>query len=132
MLRKILTNEALKMFNFGDEATTNTNSSNIAGITRLNSNSTSSQRTTRNPSVKRGIAVNSGSPRHENGDAGSLLDDREMLWRLVDEAETNLVAYSEEIAQNPTDSLNGVGICTMEDVILINWQSIFLHFNNYL
>nr|CAD2181689.1 unnamed protein product [Meloidogyne enterolobii] len=122
MLRKILTNEALKMFNFGDEATTSTNSSNIPGISRLNSNSTSSQRTTRNPSVKRGIAVNSGSPRHENGDAGSLLDDREMLWRLVDEAETNLVAYSEEIAQNPTDSLNGVGICTMEDVILINWQ----------
>ena len=63
----------------------------------MNSNSTSSQRTTRNPSVKRGIAVNSGSPRHENGDAGSLLDDREMLWRLVDEAETNLVAYSEEV-----------------------------------
>jgi hypothetical protein len=63
---------------------------------RLNSNSTSS-RATRNPSVKRGIPVNSGSPRHENGDSGNLIEDREMLWRLVDEAETNLVAYSEEV-----------------------------------
>uniref|UniRef100_A0A1I8C1G7 Fmp27_GFWDK domain-containing protein n=1 Tax=Meloidogyne hapla TaxID=6305 RepID=A0A1I8C1G7_MELHA len=96
MLRKILTNEALRI--------------------------TSSQRAARNPSVKRGIAVNSGSPRHENCDNENLIDDREMLWRLVDEAETNLVAYSEEIAQNPTDSLNGVAICNMEDVILINWQ----------
>uniref|UniRef100_A0A183BTF5 Fmp27_GFWDK domain-containing protein n=1 Tax=Globodera pallida TaxID=36090 RepID=A0A183BTF5_GLOPA len=44
-----------------------------------------------------------------------LVDEREMLWRLVDEAESNLVAYSEEIAQNPTDSLNSVALCTMND-----------------
>ncbi|KAF7637478.1 Fmp27_GFWDK domain-containing protein [Meloidogyne graminicola] len=122
MLRKILTNEALKMFNFGDETATTSSSSIAPGINRLNSTYNSSQR--RNPSVKRGINTNSGSPRHENceGDLGNLIDDREMLWKLVDEAETNLVAYSEEIAQNPTDSLNGVALCNMGDVVLINWQ----------
>lgn len=78
-------------------------------------NSTNSQRL-RHSSVRKAgsstITAN-GSPRRENGGGGSgnhyrdsfssnggnnnMIDDREMLWRLVDEAETNLVAYSEEV-----------------------------------
>uniref|UniRef100_A0A915DHJ3 BLTP2/FMP27/Hobbit C-terminal domain-containing protein n=1 Tax=Ditylenchus dipsaci TaxID=166011 RepID=A0A915DHJ3_9BILA len=53
----------------------------------------------------------------------SLDNCEEMLMKLVDEAETNLVAYSEETVDHPADSLHGVALCnSTDDVRLINWQ----------
>jgi hypothetical protein len=52
----------------------------------------------------------------------SVDDSEHMLWRLINEAETNLVAYSEETVEPPTNSLLGVALCTTDDVVLTNWQ----------
>uniref|UniRef100_A0A183BLI9 Fmp27_GFWDK domain-containing protein n=1 Tax=Globodera pallida TaxID=36090 RepID=A0A183BLI9_GLOPA len=158
ILRKILNNEALKMFKFGDEGLSSTPiSSSISNrfasatqraakkhstaaavrkMTKNNSNNFGTGGTTTaangNGNTTFGISPCPESVRHLHqhlqqqqqrssmppssssnllqDDDHLLVDDREMLWRLVDEAESNLVAYSEEIAQNPTDSLNGVAL----------------------
>lgn len=86
-------------------------------MNRLNSTTSSQRQRTRQPSFRRGNDATIGSPRHEgaapatgsgvqhhyrrdstmSSSDANMIDDREMLWRLVDEAETNLVAYSEEV-----------------------------------
>lgn len=58
----------------------------------------------------------------ENKDDVFEDESEEMLWKLINEAETNLVAYSEETVEPPTNSLLGVSLCAMDDVVLNNWQ----------
>lgn len=49
-------------------------------------------------------------------------ESEDLLWKLINEAETNLVAYSEETVEPPTNALLGVTLCAMDDVLLNNWQ----------
>uniref|UniRef100_A0A7E4W368 Fmp27_GFWDK domain-containing protein n=1 Tax=Panagrellus redivivus TaxID=6233 RepID=A0A7E4W368_PANRE len=52
----------------------------------------------------------------EDGGASSL------LAQLVEEAKTNLVAYSEDTIEPPTDALHGVVLSGKNDVIQAQWQ----------
>ncbi|KAK0427704.1 hypothetical protein QR680_010380 [Steinernema hermaphroditum] len=45
-----------------------------------------------------------------------------ILAKLVDEADTKLVAYSEETVEPPSENLHGVMLCDKKDVIAHNWQ----------
>ncbi|CEF66821.1 UPF0378 protein KIAA0100 [Strongyloides ratti] len=46
----------------------------------------------------------------------------EMLWKLVDEAETKFVAWHENTVDPPSNSLYGVALCTKDDIFMHNWQ----------
>uniref|UniRef100_A0A1I7Y709 Fmp27_GFWDK domain-containing protein n=1 Tax=Steinernema glaseri TaxID=37863 RepID=A0A1I7Y709_9BILA len=45
-----------------------------------------------------------------------------ILAKLVDEAGTKLVAYSEETVEPPSENLHGVTLCDKKDVIAHRWQ----------
>uniref|UniRef100_A0AC35UCY3 Fmp27_GFWDK domain-containing protein n=1 Tax=Rhabditophanes sp. KR3021 TaxID=114890 RepID=A0AC35UCY3_9BILA len=62
--------------------------------------------------ASRGTSI--GSQKNQESD--------EMLSKLVEEAQTNFVAWHENTVDPPSNSLHGVTLCTKEDVILHNWQ----------
>uniref|UniRef100_A0A914CAF4 FMP27/BLTP2/Hobbit GFWDK motif-containing RBG unit domain-containing protein n=1 Tax=Acrobeloides nanus TaxID=290746 RepID=A0A914CAF4_9BILA len=130
ILKKILSNDAMKSFEFNKETfekaagqqpaqvktgarSTSDQDKSPIRYNRTNSNFANATSSTlhdvSHPTLQHTISTNM-----EEGD--------EMLWKLVEEAETNLVAYSEETVEPPTDSLYGVALCGMNDVILHNWQ----------
>ncbi|VDN02377.1 unnamed protein product [Thelazia callipaeda] len=53
---------------------------------------------------------------------GRITEENDMLQRLIDEAGTKLVAYDEETTDVPSDMLQGIALCTGDDLVLINWQ----------
>ncbi|CAI4230003.1 unnamed protein product [Auanema sp. JU1783] len=53
----------------------------------------------------------------------SLSDtNQSMLYQLIDEAGTKLIAHCEQSTDLPADSLQGVLQCTTDDIQMINWQ----------
>ena len=51
-----------------------------------------------------------------------------MLNLLIEESNTRLVAHCEQATDLPTENLQGVIQCTMDDVTAINWQGSNSHF----
>uniref|UniRef100_A0A915PXZ3 FMP27/BLTP2/Hobbit GFWDK motif-containing RBG unit domain-containing protein n=1 Tax=Setaria digitata TaxID=48799 RepID=A0A915PXZ3_9BILA len=60
--------------------------------------------------------------RLRHGSDGRVTEENDMLQRLIDEASTKLVAYDEETTDIPSDMLQGIALCTADDVVLVNWQ----------
>ncbi|KAI1722496.1 golgi-body localization protein [Ditylenchus destructor] len=124
ILRKVLGNDAMKMFQFqhggpqpGGNMPRPSTSDSLYGRANTDHNM--------DPQLAGKIATSRNEPGQRSSHASTSLQDDsdEMLLKLVDEAETNLVAYSEEVLEHPADSLHGVALCMgVEDVILTNWQ----------
>ncbi|KAI6220278.1 UPF0378-like protein [Aphelenchoides besseyi] len=123
LLRKVLSNDAMKMFQFSDpdvqqyESLIN-NKHRAAFNERLEQRRASKASNLTSPNSN-----NSPSKGEANGSTFDSVDESEsMLWKLINEAETNLVAYSEEAVERPNNSLLGMALCTTDDVVLTNWQ----------
>uniref|UniRef100_A0A0N5AL93 Fmp27_GFWDK domain-containing protein n=1 Tax=Syphacia muris TaxID=451379 RepID=A0A0N5AL93_9BILA len=63
------------------------------------------------------------------GSDGRIIEENDLLQKLIDEAGTKLMAYSEELAMKPctakevpSNMLHGIALCSADDVFLTNWQ----------
>uniref|UniRef100_A0A915BX08 FMP27/BLTP2/Hobbit GFWDK motif-containing RBG unit domain-containing protein n=1 Tax=Parascaris univalens TaxID=6257 RepID=A0A915BX08_PARUN len=111
ILRKILSNDALKACSF---TAASTPPATVGRSVSTSGNKINSTRPT---------AESEKSPgRSRFGSEGKMIEENDMLQKLIDEAETKLVAYSEEATDVPSDLLHGIALCNGEDVFLTNWQ----------
>ncbi|KAJ1358912.1 hypothetical protein KIN20_017480 [Parelaphostrongylus tenuis] len=103
MLRRILSNDALKILKLHMEEEKNVSVSNDV------------------PTVGGNSTPKDGSSSHRRG--FSMSDQNQsLLNQLIGEASTRLVAHCEQATDLPTDSLLGALQCTSDDVRNINWQ----------
>ncbi|MCP9264447.1 hypothetical protein DINM_022537 [Dirofilaria immitis] len=124
ILRRILGTDALKTPSFTESGIPPLSSTTLNGvntakpvISRLQSDSES------NKSVSTSaFLINKCLHRSRYGLEGRATEENDMLQRLIDEASTKLVAYDEETTDIPSDMLQGIALCTSDDVALINWQ----------
>ncbi|CAD5207695.1 unnamed protein product [Bursaphelenchus okinawaensis] len=111
LLRKVLSNDAMKMFSLDAAQQTQQTRQRQAYVERVMERRESKL-----------SELNSPEKDPMTGEAIVEDESEEMLWKLINEAETNLVAYSEDTVEPPTNSLLGVLLCAMDDVVLNNWQ----------
>ncbi|CAI2292589.1 unnamed protein product [Caenorhabditis sp. 36 PRJEB53466] len=95
MLRRILSNDAMKTLNIHLEPT-------------VDAKPKEPQSSRKEKTHRRGYSVTEANPW--------------MLSQLIDEVGTKLVAHCEQASDVPIDSLLGVQQSTMDDVKLLNWQ----------
>ncbi|KAM3716537.1 Protein hobbit [Dirofilaria immitis] len=111
ILRRILGTDALKTPSFTESGIPPLSSTTLNGVN------------TAKPVISR---LQSDSEKVTNqsryGLEGRATEENDMLQRLIDEASTKLVAYDEETTDIPSDMLQGIALCTSDDVALINWQ----------
>lgn len=111
ILRKILSNDALKILNFDSLNTS------VGAIGRNTSQSNAKGNTPRMTMDSERSPI-----RSRFGSDGRIAEENDMLQKLIDEAGTKLVAYSEEATDVPSDFLHGIALCSSDDVFLTNWQ----------
>ncbi|CAD5211079.1 unnamed protein product [Bursaphelenchus xylophilus] len=111
LLRKVLSNVAMKMFSFDSPQQNQQTKQRQAFVERV-----MERRESKLSDIN--------SPEKAPTTSETLVEDEseELLWKLINEAETNLMAYSEDTVEPPTNSLLGVSLCAMDDVVLNNWQ----------
>uniref|UniRef100_A0A0R3RSA7 Fmp27_GFWDK domain-containing protein n=1 Tax=Elaeophora elaphi TaxID=1147741 RepID=A0A0R3RSA7_9BILA len=112
ILRRILGTDALKTPSFTESGVPPSHSAVLNGMSMARSNVARLQ----SDSDKTANQSRYGSDRQ-------VTEENDMLQRLIDEASTKLVAYDEETTDIPSDMLQGIALCSADDVILINWQS---------
>ncbi|VDM37358.1 unnamed protein product [Toxocara canis] len=152
ILRKILSNDALKVCNFTEATTPSAavgRSISVSGSKMNTARPTAESEKSPGRMVLSGtvdvsrptalwllfVALQKGGPfsdyhRRKNvhafrsrfGSEGQMVEENDMLQKLIDEAGTKLVAYSEEATDVPSDLLHGIALCSAEDVFLTNWQ----------
>ncbi|VDK82551.1 unnamed protein product [Litomosoides sigmodontis] len=111
ILRRILGTDALKTPSFTESGVPTPHSATLNGVNATRSNVSRLQ----SDSEKTINQSRTGSDRH-------VTEENDMLRRLIDEASTKLVAYDEETTDIPSDMLQGIALCSTDDVVLINWQ----------
>ncbi|KAI6225410.1 UPF0378-like protein [Aphelenchoides fujianensis] len=123
LLRKVLSNDAMKMFQFSEPDVQQfenfvQNKNRAAFAERFEQRRASKTSNFTSPPTSNASPAKGGDP----GALGTVEESEAMLWKLINEAETNLVAYSEETVEPPNNSLLGMALCTTDDVVLTNWQ----------
>ncbi|VDM72202.1 unnamed protein product, partial [Strongylus vulgaris] len=104
MLRRILSNDALKILKLHMEEESNT----FANMQNNEGDNTLQEPGTDLRGHRRGYSMSD--------------QNQSLLTQLIGEASTKLVAHCEQAADLPTDSLLGALQCSLDDVRFINWQ----------
>ncbi|KAL3985946.1 Golgi-body localization protein domain family protein [Acanthocheilonema viteae] len=111
ILRRILGTDAMKTPSFTESGVPAPHSATLNGV----STTRSTVSRLHSDSEKATNQLRCGSDRQ-------VTEENDMLQRLIDEASTKLVAYDEETTDTPADMLQGIALCSADDVVLINWQ----------
>ena len=120
LLQKVLSNDAMKILEFDE-----TSDIQKAKPSTARQIKTTLEIPEKSPTRNRNLGDAEKSHATLHSTLSSTFDDggaQSLLWKLVDEAETNLVAYSEDSVEPPKDSLHGVALCSKNDVLQNNWQ----------
>ncbi|KAE9550872.1 hypothetical protein FO519_005917 [Halicephalobus sp. NKZ332] len=123
LLQKVLSNDAMKILEFDENNDIQKNKPNSSRTTGHMRNV--SDFMDKSPTKSRNLGDGEKTHGNLHSTLSSTFDDggaKSLLWKLVDEAETNLVAYSEDSVEPPKDSLHGVSLCSKNDVLQNNWQ----------